>query len=41
MRATLALVRDIARELKARGTYGGFTAHALPYDELNDLMRGS
>ena len=38
-RATLALTRDIARELKVKGTYESFTAHALPYDEANDLMR--
>ena len=38
-RATLALVRDIARELKTRGTYDGFTNHAIPYDEANELMR--
>jgi 2-methylisocitrate lyase-like PEP mutase family enzyme len=39
MRATLALVRDIARELREFGTYEGFTARALPYGELNELMR--
>jgi 2-methylisocitrate lyase-like PEP mutase family enzyme len=39
MRATLALARDIARELKARGTYDSFTTRALPYDEVNELMR--
>jgi 2-methylisocitrate lyase-like PEP mutase family enzyme len=39
MRASLALVREAARELKAAGTYTSFTARALPYDELNDLMR--
>jgi 2-methylisocitrate lyase-like PEP mutase family enzyme len=38
-RATLALVRDIARELKTAGTYKSFTAHAVPYDEANELMR--
>jgi len=41
MRASLALGRDIAQELKATGTYKRFTANALPYDELNELMRGS
>lgn len=39
MRASLALVRDVARELKTRGTYTAFTANAYPYDEMNDLMR--
>ena len=38
-RATMALTRDIARELKTKGTYEAFTSHALPYDEMNDLMR--
>ena len=39
MRATLALVRDVADELKSRGTYEAFTSHALLYDEVNELMR--
>jgi 2-methylisocitrate lyase-like PEP mutase family enzyme len=39
MRAALALVRDIARELHGAGTYTAFTRHALPYDELNELMK--
>jgi len=39
MRAALALVRDIGRELKGPGTYTGFTTRALTYDEMNDLMR--
>jgi hypothetical protein len=39
MRAALALVRDIARELKGAGTYGSFTARALAYDEMNELMK--
>jgi 2-methylisocitrate lyase-like PEP mutase family enzyme len=38
-RATLALARDIARELKSKGTYASFTAHALTFDEANELMR--
>jgi 2-methylisocitrate lyase-like PEP mutase family enzyme len=38
-RATLALTRDIARELKGKGTYGAFTSHALTYGETTDLMR--
>jgi len=37
-RATLALTRDIARELKTKGTYQGFTEHALRPDEANSLM---
>ena len=36
MRATLALLRDIARELKAPGTYASFTKHAMTFDEVND-----
>ena len=39
MRASLALVREVARELKARGTYSAFTANAYPYDDMNELMR--
>ncbi len=39
LRAALAVVRDTARELKAQGTYGAFTAHALAFDEVNDLMK--
>jgi 2-methylisocitrate lyase-like PEP mutase family enzyme len=39
MRAALALVRDVARELKTRGTFTTFTTNAFPYDELNELMR--
>jgi 2-methylisocitrate lyase-like PEP mutase family enzyme len=39
MRATLALVRDVARELKTRGTYAAFTKHAMPFDEVNELMK--
>jgi 2-methylisocitrate lyase-like PEP mutase family enzyme len=38
MRASLALVRDIARELKTSGTFG-FVERAVPYDEVNELMR--
>jgi 2-methylisocitrate lyase-like PEP mutase family enzyme len=38
-RATLALTRDIARELRTKGTYNLFTSHAMTYDEANDLMR--
>jgi 2-methylisocitrate lyase-like PEP mutase family enzyme len=39
MRATLALARDIARELRVRGTYELFSTRALPYDDVNELMR--
>jgi 2-methylisocitrate lyase-like PEP mutase family enzyme len=39
MRASLALVRDIARELKTEGTFSSFTEHTLPYAEVNELMR--
>jgi len=37
-RATAALMRAIARELKGAGTYG-FADTAIPYDEVNNLMR--
>jgi len=39
MRASLALVREVARELKSRGTYSAFTTNAYPYDDMNELMR--
>ena len=39
MRASLAVVREIARELSASGTYASFTERALAYDVLNALMR--
>ena len=39
MRATLALVRTMARELKATGTYETFTATAMPYTDVNELMK--
>lgn len=38
-RATLAITRDIARELKAKGTYETFTKHAFKPDEANGLMK--
>ena len=38
-RATLALTREIARELKTKGTYSLFTRQALTHDETNELMR--
>jgi 2-methylisocitrate lyase-like PEP mutase family enzyme len=37
-RATLALTRDIARQLKTEGTYDAFTNHALRPDEANGLV---
>jgi 2-methylisocitrate lyase-like PEP mutase family enzyme len=37
-RAALAVLRDIARELKSAGTYS-FATRALPYAEVNELMR--
>ena len=39
MRATMAVLRDIARELKTAGTYKSFTKHAMTFDEVNDLMK--
>jgi 2-methylisocitrate lyase-like PEP mutase family enzyme len=39
MRASLGLVRDVARELKASGTYTAFTSRAMPFNDVNDLMK--
>ena len=39
MRATMAVLRDIARELKGTGTYKSFTKHALTFNEVNELMK--
>ena len=39
MRATMAVLRDIARELKQTGTYASFTKHALTFNEVNELMK--
>ena len=39
MRAALAVVRDIARELKGQGTYAAFTSHAMPFNDVNELMK--
>jgi len=39
MRATLALVSEVARELKSGGTYTAFTSRAMPYADVNDLMK--
>ena len=39
MRASLALVRGVARELKSSGTYGAFTDDAMSFNEVNELMK--
>jgi 2-methylisocitrate lyase-like PEP mutase family enzyme len=39
MRAALAVVRDVARELKSRGTYAAFTDRAMTFNEVNELMK--
>jgi 2-methylisocitrate lyase-like PEP mutase family enzyme len=39
MRAALALVREVARELKGRGTYTSFTDRAMTFNEVNELMK--
>ncbi len=39
MRAALAVVRDVARELKTTGTYHAFTAHAMAFNEVEELMK--
>jgi 2-methylisocitrate lyase-like PEP mutase family enzyme len=39
MRATMMLLRDIARELKATGTYASFTKRAMSFTDVNDLMK--
>ena len=38
MRATLGLLRRIARELAEAGTYDALTSGAIPYDEANALF---
>ena len=38
-RATLALLQDIARELKTRGTYHAATDRAMAYADVNELMK--
>jgi 2-methylisocitrate lyase-like PEP mutase family enzyme len=38
MRATLALIRRIARELREKGTYTAFGEDAIPYAEANKLF---
>jgi 2-methylisocitrate lyase-like PEP mutase family enzyme len=39
MRATMALVREVARELKTSGTYAAFTAKAMAFADVNELMK--
>jgi len=39
MRASLALVRDVARELKTSGTYKAFTSRAMAFNDVNELMK--
>jgi 2-methylisocitrate lyase-like PEP mutase family enzyme len=39
MRAALAVLRDIARELKTTGTYASATKHAMTFAEVNELMK--
>lgn len=39
MRAALALIRKIARELKREGTYTGITADSISYAEVNDWFQ--
>jgi hypothetical protein len=38
MRATLALLRNIAREIRDQGTYELMTADALSYSEVNRMF---
>src|SRR6185369_8768566 len=39
MRAALAVVRDVARELKSSGTYSAFTAKAMAFSDVDELMK--
>src|SRR5215212_1749776 len=39
MRAAMAIVRDVARELKASGTYKAFTGRTMSFAEVHDLMK--
>src|SRR5262249_34813063 len=39
MRATMALGRGVARELKTSGTYAAFTAKAMAFADVNELMK--
>ena len=38
MRATLGLVRRMAREWKEKGTYGTLDAYGIPFAELQQLF---
>ena len=38
MRATLGLVRRMAREWKEKGTYGTLGAYGIPFNELQQLF---
>jgi hypothetical protein len=35
----VAVVRDVARELKTSGTYRAFTTHQMSFNEVEELMR--
>jgi 2-methylisocitrate lyase-like PEP mutase family enzyme len=39
MRATMGVLRDIARELKSTGTYRGFTKNAMSFNDVSQLMK--
>jgi hypothetical protein len=39
MRATMMVLKDIARELKTTGTYASFTKHAMSFNDVNELMK--
>src|SRR5204862_6684324 len=39
MRAALAVVLDVTRELKTTGTYRAFTTHAMAFNEVEELMK--
>jgi len=39
MRATMGVLRDIARELKTTGTYKAFTKNAMTFAEVEELMK--
>lgn len=41
MRATLGLVRRMAREWKEKGTYGSLEAYGIPFAELQQLFGGN
>jgi 2-methylisocitrate lyase-like PEP mutase family enzyme len=39
MRATLGLVRRMAREWRDKGTYGTLEAYGMPFSDLQQLFR--